>query len=48
MRSIRPGSIVCDNIFPVTKIHIENENLVIDQRESDCSVHFQSGQILLR
>ena len=48
MRAIRPGSIVCDNIYPVTKVHIDNATTTIDQRESDCNIHLQSGQILLQ
>lgn len=48
LRSIRVGSIICENIYPVTKINIERVSMTIEQRESDCDIHLQSGQILLK
>ena len=48
LRSIRVGTITCDDIYPVTKIYIEKQSLMIEQRESDCNIHLQSGRIQLR
>ncbi len=48
IRSIHVGSISCQNIYPLTEIHIEKYNLTIDEKESDCNIHLQSGEILLR
>lgn len=48
MRSIQAGSIVCENLFPVTNVSIEKITLTIDQRESDCDIRLHGGQIVLR
>lgn len=48
IRSIHAGSIFCQNIYPITEIHIEKYNLTIDEKESDCNIHLQSGEIVLR
>ena len=48
IRSIHVGSISCQNIYPLTQIHIEKYNLTIDEKESDCNIHLQSGEIVLR
>jgi len=48
LRSIRPGSVICENIYPVTKVNIEKLSLTIEQRENDCDIHLQSGQIVIK
>lgn len=48
MRSMQTGSITCEEIFPVTNIRIEKQSITIEQKETDCQIRLEGGQILLR
>lgn len=48
MRSTRTGSVTCEEIFPVTNIRIEKQSIAIEQKETDCQIRLQGGQIYLR
>lgn len=48
IRSMQTGSISCEEIYPVTNIQIEKQSLTVEQKETDCRIHLQGGQILLR
>lgn len=48
LRSMRPGSIICESIYPVTNINIEKYSLTIEQKENDCNIHLLAGQIVLK
>lgn len=41
-------SLYCDEIHPVTRVHIRGQEMKIQSRETDCRIHMPVDQILLK
>ena len=42
------GSIICEKIHPTTQVHIGGHKIVIQEEVTDCNIHLQGKQVVLK
>ncbi len=47
-QSYKSGSISCEEIYPVTQIHIGEQALVIQKADTNCNIHIAGNQIVIK
>lgn len=46
--ALKSSMLTCEEIHPLTQIHIRGKELTIQNRETDCRIHMSDDQILLK
>lgn len=46
--STKSSMLFCEEIHPLTRVHIRGQELTIQSKESDCRIHISDDQILLK